>query len=87
MASEEHRTENQVNSQSVYKQPVVVDEHLTHVTVSKVAIRVGVEENHETRFLRQDTPIKLAQMLRSSLMNETFVSLQHSCLVLCSMAI
>jgi hypothetical protein len=28
MASEEHRTENRVHSQSVYKQPVVVDDHV-----------------------------------------------------------
>src|SRR6266849_1590322 len=67
MASEEHRTENRVHSQSVYTQPVVVDEHVTHVAARKVAIRGGVEENHETRFLRRGTTVKPDRILRSSL--------------------
>jgi hypothetical protein len=86
MASEEHRTENRLKPQSIYKQTVVANEHLTHVAASQVQMRAGIKENQERDFL-DEYAVKHDRILRSSLPNKTFVALQYPCPVLRSMAI
>jgi len=50
MASEEHRTENRLKPQSIYKQTVVANEHLTYVAASQIQMRAGIKENQERDF-------------------------------------